>query len=60
MNLKNAVIKCFIPEVRIIINLRDRTKYANDKRADLFISIHANAAPNATKAKSSEGVETFF
>ncbi|ECZ6120234.1 AMIN domain-containing protein [Campylobacter jejuni] len=42
------------------INLRDRTKYANDKRSDLFISIHANAAPNATKAKSSEGVETFF
>ncbi|EAH6126904.1 N-acetylmuramoyl-L-alanine amidase [Campylobacter jejuni] len=42
------------------INLRDRTKYANDKRADLFISIHANAAPNAAKAKSSEGVETFF
>ncbi|MBM0636614.1 N-acetylmuramoyl-L-alanine amidase [Campylobacter sp. VicNov18] len=42
------------------INLRDRTKYANDKRADLFISIHANAAPNAKKIKSSEGVETFF
>lgn len=42
------------------INLRDRTKYANDKRADLFISIHTNAAPNATKVKSSEGVETFF
>ncbi|AHK76473.1 N-acetylmuramoyl-L-alanine amidase family protein [Campylobacter coli] len=42
------------------INLRDRTKYANDKRADLFLSIHANAAPNASKAKSSEGVETFF
>ncbi|MFU9855891.1 N-acetylmuramoyl-L-alanine amidase family protein [Campylobacter coli] len=42
------------------INLRDRTKYANDKRADLFLSIHANAAPSASKAKSSEGVETFF
>ncbi len=42
------------------INLRDRTKYANDKRADLFISIHANAAPSVSKAKSSEGVETFF
>ncbi|MBX0466233.1 N-acetylmuramoyl-L-alanine amidase [Campylobacter coli] len=42
------------------INLRDRTKYANDKRADLFLSIHANAVPNASKAKSSEGVETFF
>ncbi|MBK1972877.1 N-acetylmuramoyl-L-alanine amidase [Campylobacter sp. TTU-622] len=42
------------------INLRDRTKFANDKKADLFISIHANAAPNAKKAKSAEGVETFF
>ncbi|ENY9648056.1 N-acetylmuramoyl-L-alanine amidase [Campylobacter coli] len=42
------------------INLRDRTKYTNDKRADLFLSIHANAAPSASKAKSSEGVETFF
>ncbi|EMY3786038.1 N-acetylmuramoyl-L-alanine amidase [Campylobacter coli] len=42
------------------INLRDRTKYANDIRADLFLSIHANAAPSASKAKSSEGVETFF
>ncbi|WP_434087691.1 N-acetylmuramoyl-L-alanine amidase family protein [Campylobacter vulpis] len=42
------------------INLRDRTKIANDKRADLFLSIHANAAPNASKAKSTEGLETFF
>lgn len=42
------------------INLRDRTKFANDKKADLFISIHANAAPNAKKAKSVEGIETFF
>ncbi|EAJ8897933.1 TPA: N-acetylmuramoyl-L-alanine amidase [Campylobacter upsaliensis] len=42
------------------INLRDRTKIANDRKADLFLSIHANAAPNASKAKSSEGLETFF
>lgn len=42
------------------INLRDRTKFANDKKADLFLSIHANAAPSAEKTKSSEGVETFF
>ncbi len=26
----------------------------------MFLSIHANAAPSASKAKSSEGVETFF
>lgn len=42
------------------INLRDRTKYANDKAADLFISIHANAAPNKTKAATMHGIETFF
>lgn len=42
------------------INLRDRTKFANDKLADLFISIHANAAPNKQKAASMQGVETFF
>lgn len=42
------------------INLRDRTKYANDKAADLFISIHANAAPNKTKAATMRGIETFF
>lgn len=42
------------------INLRDRTKIANDKKANLFISIHANAAPNANKAKTMQGLETFF
>ena len=42
------------------INLRDRTKYANDKAADLFISIHANAAPNKAKTASMRGIETFF
>ena len=42
------------------INLRDRTKLANDKRANLFISIHANAAINKSKAKTMQGVETFF
>ncbi|EDP6903508.1 N-acetylmuramoyl-L-alanine amidase [Campylobacter upsaliensis] len=42
------------------INLRDRTKIANDRKADLFLSIHANAAPNTSRVKSSEGLETFF
>lgn len=42
------------------INLRDRTAFANEKKADLFVSIHANAAPNAQKAASMHGVETFF
>ncbi len=42
------------------INLRDRTKVANDKNADLFISLHANAAPNEAKKLSMKGLETFF
>ena len=44
----------------IFINLRDRTKVANDKKANLFISIHANAAANKTRAKKAQGIETFF
>ncbi|WP_291952833.1 N-acetylmuramoyl-L-alanine amidase, partial [Campylobacter sp.] len=42
------------------INLRDRTSMANEKMSDLFISIHANAAPNKQRAKTLEGIETFF
>lgn len=42
------------------IKLRNRTKMANRKRADLFVSIHANAAPNRTRYKAMHGVETFF
>ncbi len=38
------------------IKLRNRTKYANRKGADLFLSIHANAS----NKKSLHGVETFF
>ena len=42
------------------INLRERTKVANDKNADLFVSLHANAAPNEAKRLSMKGLETFF
>lgn len=41
------------------LELKERTSFANDKNADLFISIHANAveAKNASYAK---GMETYF
>jgi len=42
------------------LQLRSRTRVANDKNADLFISIHANAAPTKSKYKSMRGLETFF
>lgn len=38
------------------IPLRDRTAFANQNKADLFISIHMNAAPK----KDVDGFETFF
>ena len=38
------------------VPLKDRTSFANRERADLFVSIHANAHTSA----SHEGVETYF
>lgn len=38
------------------VGLEERTSIANDARADLFVSIHANAS-SATQAR---GIETFF
>ena len=42
------------------VTLRNRTKFANRVKANLFISIHANAAPNSEKTKVMQGLETFF
>ena len=38
------------------VPLEQRTKMANDSKADLFLSIHANSSP----IKAVSGVETFF
>lgn len=38
------------------VPLEQRTKIANDEKADLFISIHANSSP----APSATGVETYY
>jgi N-acetylmuramoyl-L-alanine amidase len=38
------------------VTLRDRTSFANRERADLFVSIHANAH----RASAAVGVETYF
>lgn len=38
------------------VALEERVRLANQVRADLFLSVHANAAPG----ESSHGVETFF
>jgi N-acetylmuramoyl-L-alanine amidase len=40
----------------VFVPLRERTQFANKQRADLFVSIHANAHPRSV----SRGVETYF
>ena len=43
------------------LSLTDRTQMANDKNADIFISIHANALDkNAKNFKTANGIETYF
>jgi N-acetylmuramoyl-L-alanine amidase len=41
------------------ISLIDRTKYANGKKADIFVSIHVNAAPKK-KIKKLSGLEIYY
>jgi len=62
--LKNMLIKqgykvYLTREDDTFVKLSDRTHFANQKKADLFISIHANAAP-ASQKLSLKGIETFF
>ena len=43
------------------LSLTERTKFANDKNADIFISIHANAIDKKAKNYSTaNGIETYF
>jgi len=43
-------------ETDVFIPLPDRAKIANDHKADLFVSIHANASPN----RKARGIETYL
>jgi N-acetylmuramoyl-L-alanine amidase len=46
----------FTRDKDIFIPLNERTEIANSNKADLFISIHANASPR----KNTRGIETYF
>jgi N-acetylmuramoyl-L-alanine amidase len=52
LNVKVAMTR----STDVFVPLRERTNFANKQRADLFVSIHANAHPQAI----SEGVEVYF
>ncbi|HEU4390451.1 MAG TPA: N-acetylmuramoyl-L-alanine amidase, partial [Blastocatellia bacterium] len=59
-----SYVKHRYPDIDVILTrdsdrfiaLEERTAIANSRHADLFISVHANAAPS----KAASGVETFF
>ena len=58
--LKKAGYRVYLTRSKdVFIKLQTRTKYANRKKADLFISIHANAVPKRN-AKKVQGIETYF
>src|SRR4051812_13408869 len=42
------------------VHLADRVAFANARRPDLFISIHANSMPTQRLRQHIEGIETFF
>jgi len=42
------------------IKLRRRTEFANEKMADVFVSVHANASPNKRQAKIFKGLEVYY
>ena len=42
------------------IKLHRRTRYANLKHGDVFVSIHANAVGRMSRANVAHGVETYF
>jgi N-acetylmuramoyl-L-alanine amidase len=42
------------------IKLPKRTEFANKKKADIFVSIHANAAPKKKYRKGFKGIEIYY
>ena len=42
------------------VKLPKRTEFANKKKADIFVSIHANAAPNKKLANFFKGIEIYY
>jgi len=58
--LKSRGYKVYMTRNRdVFIKLRNRTKFANKKNADIFVSIHANAVRHKN-AKKASGLESYF
>lgn len=59
---KKSGIKVFLTrETDEFVTLADRTKMANERNADLFISVHVNAMPGPQKIKeTTKGYKVYF
>jgi len=59
---KKKEIKVFLTrESDVFVALADRTKMANERNADLFISIHVDAMPGSQKIKdANKGYKVYF
>ncbi len=59
---KNSKLKVLCTRDKdVFIPLSDRTKFANDNKADFFISIHADAVPGTAKRKhTTKGYKIYF
>ncbi len=42
------------------VKLSNRTKFSNKRKADIFVSIHANAVGKKSRASIVNGIETYF
>jgi N-acetylmuramoyl-L-alanine amidase len=60
--LEKAGIKVYMTrEKDVFVPLLDRTKFANNKKADLFVSIHTNAvAGSKTRLAATKGYKIYF
>ncbi len=58
---ENGFIVYMTRQTDKFLSLRERTAFANQKKADLFVSIHADAIPGSRKKKESiKGFKIYF
>ncbi|MDR0306142.1 MAG: N-acetylmuramoyl-L-alanine amidase [Chitinispirillales bacterium] len=61
-SLEKAGIKVFMTRDKdVFVPLRNRTNFANEKKADIFVSIHTNAvAGSKTRLAATKGYKIYF